>query len=170
MIPESALDAALARLDDEAAVEAAAVALAREQTPYLQYLRTEGFDLLTADERDYLLYLALVVYAACGEHLGEAGVPTLDGDRVEAWDERCWGWMEAASNRPMRERLDAFFAAIDQEELLAFAEDSLVDPERDDDDDGPGGVGAALFVSAASRELGLVALATLIGAIDERLG
>ena len=161
MVPESALDASLARLSTESAVEVAAVAFARAQTPYLQYLRTEGFDLLADAERDYLLYLALVVYDAAVEHRGPAAVPTLAGERIEAWDERCWGWMEAASNRPLRERLDAFFAAIDQEELLAFAEDSLVDPEPGDDDT------PALFADAASRELGLVALGTLIGALDE---
>ena len=165
MIPERALDAALARLADADAVEAAAVAFARAQTPYLQYLRTDGFALLAEGERDYLLYLALVIHAAAVETHGPAGVPTVGGEALEAWDERCWGWMEAASKRPLRDRLDAFFAAVDQEELLAFAEDSLVEPDRDDAD----GEGAGLFAGAASRELGLVALGTLIGALDEAL-
>lgn len=164
MIPESALETALARLSTESAVEVAAVAFARAQTPYLQYLRTEGFDLLSDAERDYLLYLALVVYDAAVEHLGPAAIPTLAGEAIESWDERCWGWMESASNKPMRERLDAFFDAIDQEELLAFAEDSLVDPERDERD-----AEAELFANAGSRELGLVALGSLIGALDEAL-
>lgn len=162
-IPESAVEAALARLDDAAAVEAAAVAFARAQAPYLQYLRTGGFDLLTEPERDYLLYLALVAYAAAADHLGAQAVPTLSGEAIEGWDERAWGWMEAAANKPISTRLDAFYAAIDQEELLAFAEDSLVDPDADDAE-------ATLFANAGSRELGLVALGTLVGALDEALG
>ena len=157
MIPESAIEAALARLTDEAAVEEAMITFATEQGPYVQYLRTDTFALLTEAERDYLQYLALVIYGAVGQ--ATERVPKLRGETIEAWEERCWGWLEASVGKPMPQRLDAFFANVDEEELLAFAEDSLVDPEPDDPDE------AALFASGPSRELGVVALATLIGGL-----
>ena len=162
MIALKTLDDTLAQLDDEASVETAMVAFARQQTPFLQYLRTDGFDLLTDDERDYLLYLALVVYRAFAAESPEAEPPVVSGEDLESLDERAWTWMEAGANQPLHKRLDAFFDNVDQEELLAFAEDSLIDPDRDDDSD----TGAALFTSAASRELGLVGLCVLIMGLD----
>ena len=157
MTSESAIEAALSRLTDEAAVEEAMVAFATEQAPFVQYLRTDTFSLLTEDERDYLQYLALVVYAAVADE--RERVPTLRGEAIEEWEERCWGWLEASVGKPMSARLDAFFDNIDEEELLAFAEDSLVDPEPEEQPE------AALFASGPSRELGIVALAVLIGGL-----
>lgn len=159
MISEAAIDAALAQLADEAAVEEAMIEFATAQGPYVQYLRTDTFALLTDDERDYLQYLALVIYAAIGAEA--RATRALRGERIEAWEELCWTWLESSVGKPMSLRLDAFFAAIEEEELLAFAEDSLVDPEPDD---GDGGV-AGLFASGPSRELGIVALAVLIGGL-----
>ena len=155
MISEAVIDASLARLTDEAAVEEAMVELATAQGPYVQYLRTETFSLLTEDERDYLQYLALVLYGAIAAQTER--VPQLRGEDIERWEEQSWEWLEKSVGKPMSTRLDPFFEAIDEEELLAFAEDSLVDPE-------PGeGQGEGLFATGPSRELGLVALAVLVG-------
>ncbi len=163
MIPQTAIEDALDALDDEGAVEEAILEFAQVQTPYLQYLQTEGFELLSGDERDYLQYLALVIYAAVVDE--EEHVRTLRGEQIETWDERCWEWMQEGSNRSMSQRFDTFFERIDEEELLAFVEDSLVDPEPDDVE----GADAPLFDSAENRELGFVALATLVGGLHEQI-
>ena len=160
MVSEQAIEASLAQLADETAIESAMIDFAREQTPYLQYLRTEGFDLLTDDERDYLQYLALVVYASAKTDGDGSALPTISGEDIESWDERCWTWIQDSVGKPMRERLDTFFDHIDEEELLAFAEDSLVDPKPEEGED-------SLFDSGASRELGIVALGVLIGGLTE---
>ena len=155
MIPEAAIDAALARLTDEAAVEEAMIELATSQGPFVQYLRTDTFALLTEDERDYLQYLALVLYSAIASQLER--VPKLRGEDIERREEQCWEWLEKSVGKPMSKRLDPFFASIDEEELLAFAEDSLVDPEPEEGEE------ASLFKTGPSRELGVVALAVLVG-------
>ena len=155
MISEAAIETALARLTDESAVEEAMVEFATAQGPYVQYLRTDTFALLTEEERDYLQYLALVVYGAVTRE--RERVPKLRGEDIETWEERCWGWLEASVGKPMSKRLDAFFEHIDEEELLAFAEDSLVDPEPEE--------GTGLFASGPSRELGVVALSVLVGGL-----
>ena len=162
MISQDAVDGALAALDSEAAVEEAILHFATSQTPFLQYLRTDSFELLSADERDYLQYLALVIHAAAERELGR--VPELSGALIEGWDERCWEWLQATVGKPMTARLDRFFAEINQEELLAFAEDSLAAAGEDAAD---GDADPELFASGASRELGFVALATLTGGLDE---
>ena len=154
MISEAAIDTSLARLTDEAAVEEAMIELATTQGPYVQYLRTDTFSLLTEDERDYLQYLSLVIYSAITWEVER--VPQLRGEDIERWEEQCWEWLEKSVGKPMSQRLDPFFAAIDEEELLAFAEDSLVDPEPEE------GQEAGLFVTGPSRELGMVALAVLV--------
>ena len=163
MIAEATIEQSLLKLDDEAAIEAAMLEFVSEQVTFTQYLRTDTFELLTEGERDYLQYLALVIYGAVrAEH---SSIPTLDGDAIETWEERCWAWLEPTVGKPMAQRLDVVFENIDQEELLAFAEDSLVDPDRDDS----GEEASDLFETGPSRELGMVALVTLIGALDEVL-
>ncbi len=162
MIPESSIEQSLLRLDDEAAVEAAMLEFVTEQPTFTQYLRTDTFELLSEAERDYLQYLALVIYGAVrAEH---SSLPTLDGEAIEEWEEKVWAWLEPTVGKPMAQRLDVVFESIDQEELLAFAEDSLVDPDRDEGDDE-----AELFATGPSRELGVVAMVVLVGALDEVL-
>ncbi len=158
MISESSIEQSLLKLDDESAVEAAMLEFVTEQPTFTQYLRTDTFELLTEGERDYLQYLSLVVYGAVrSEH---ASLPSLDGETIEEWEEKVWAWLEPTVGKPMAQRLDVVFEAIDQEELLAFAEDSLVDPDRGEDED------AELFGTGASRELGMVGLVVLVGALD----
>jgi len=166
VIPVKAIEQSLDHLTTESALEEAMIAFAQEQTAFLQYLQTESFELLTQDERDYLQYLLLVIYGATtwSQDSAEKDRPKLamvSGEDIESWDEKCWEWMQATVGKPMATRLDKFFESIDQEELLAFAEDSLVDSEEE-------GEGANLFVSGPSRELGYVALAVFIGGLDEQ--
>ncbi len=161
MVAVDTLESSLAKLTDEAAVEVAMVEFAHEQTPFVQYLLGEGFELLTEDERSYLQYLALVMYDAVRTEAGGT-VATASGTTIEEWDERCWQWMQETVGKPMHERLDVFFDNINEEELLAFAEDSLIDPDADEADDD-----LAVFQSGASREMGFVALAVLAGVLRE---
>ena len=163
MISPESIEESQELLSNEEAIERAMLDLATEQTAYLQYFETEGFELLSDEERDYLKYLALVIYGAV--KLEDDRKPEMiSGERLEYWEERCWEWLEGTVGKPMALRLDVFFANIDQEELLAFAEDSLVDPDPDEEEEG-----AQLFASGPSRELGFVALAVFIAALDEWL-
>lgn len=167
MISVEAIEQSLDTLTTESALEEAMLTFAQEQTAFLQYLQTESFELLTQDERDYLQYLLLVIYGAMtptadSAEKDRAKLAMLSGEHIEHWDEKCWEWMQATVGKPMATRLDTFFNNIDQEELLAFAEDSLVDSDEE-------GEGADLFVSGPSRELGVVALAVFIGGLNEQL-
>lgn len=160
MVSNEAIEKALELLDNVSIVEESIIEFATEQTAFLQYLQTEGFKLLTQEERDYLQYLALVIYQAVKKDENE--ISPISGDLIEQWDEKCWEWMQQSVGKSMTTRLDNFFDAIDQEELLAFAEDSLVDPEEDDEDQ-------EIFQTGASREMGMVALGVFIGCIDDTL-
>lgn len=166
MITAISIEESLEQLEKESAVEEAMIEFASDQPAYVQYLRTDTFDLLTPAERDYLQYLALVLYGAVQNE--EDAIPMLGGEDIETWEERCWEWLEPTVGKPMALRLDIFFKNIDQEELLAFAEDSLVDPDENEGDEND--PNATLFDSGPSRELGFVALASLIAALDEALG
>ena len=166
MISVEAIEQSLDQLTTETALEEAMLTFAQEQTAFLQYLQTESFELLTQDERDYLQFLLLVIYGATTPpaESAEKDRPKLamvTGEDIEGWDEKCWEWMQATVGKPMATRLDKFFNEIEQEELLAFAEDSLVDSDEE-------GEGANLFISGPSRELGFVALAVFIGGLDEQ--
>jgi len=141
------------------------LAFATEQTPFLQYLQTDTFELLSAEERDYLQYLALVVFEAFRQN-ASAKQPELTGQRIESLEEQHWDWMQATVGKPMRDRLDIFYDKIDEEELLAFAEDSLIDPDQQSSEAIDDELEAVLFDSGASRELALVALSILIGGLS----
>ncbi len=162
MISEQSIESSLLKLDEESAIEAAMLEFVTEQPTFTQYLRTDTFELLTQAERDYLQYLSLVIYGAV--RVEHSSIPTLGGEEIEEWEEKAWAWLEPTVGKPMAQRLDVIFEQVDQEELLAFAEDSLVDPDREDD-----GEEAELFATGPSRELGMVAMVVLIGALDEVL-
>lgn len=168
MVSEQAIEQSLEALTAAEAVEQGMLTFASEQVPYLQYLRTDSFDLLTDDERDYLLYLGLVIYRAARSEAPQGAPRAIPGERIEEWDERCWEWMQATVGKPMTERLTVFFDNIDQEELLAFAEDSLTPVEED----APAGDAEELklFDTGASRELAFVALAVLVAGLDAVIG
>jgi hypothetical protein len=164
VISLAAIEQSLDHLTREQAIEEAMLSFAQEQTAFLQYLQTEGFDLLSQDERDYLQYLVLVSYrAACHDDASLRKLAMIPGGDIERLDEACWEWMQAAVGKSFHDRLDIFFDNIDEEELLAFAEDSMADPEDEETRE------ANLFTSGPSKELGFVTLAVLAAGMHEQL-
>ena len=168
VVSEQHVEQALEAASEQERVEALMMEFATEQTPAVQYFYTDGFSLLTEAEREYLQYLGLVVYTAAKRTYGQ--MPELAAEDLERWDELAWTWMQDSVGKPWAQRLDIFFSEIDEEELLAFAEDALHAPDDKDDNhesDGEESDEQLLFDSSPSRELAFVGLAVLIGALHE---
>ncbi len=68
---------------------------------------------------------------------------------IETAEDKNWEMLKDASGKHFRERLDVFFDAYPQEDLLAFAEDALVHDEEE-------------MVSSEGREYVFIALKTII--------
>lgn len=119
----------------------------QEQPALFSYLFSENMELLTDEEKNYLLYLSLVIWQSVG-----VLAQTVDEEMVGQLDEENWALLSEASAKIFRDRLDVFFDNYHQEDLLAFAEDALADDEDD-------------IVTKEGRELMIVCLKTVIDSL-----
>lgn len=126
-------------------------AFGRKQPALLAYLFSEHFDLLTQDEREYLLYLTLVIWKTV-ESLREGKV--ISEKEVEIAEEKNWDLLSHVVARRFRERVDVLFQDYAQEDLLAFVEDALMDDED-------------TLVSKEGREPMFVSLKTIIDVLSQ---
>jgi hypothetical protein len=91
------------------------------------YVFSEDFDLLTQEERELMLYLMLVIWQSILRDGGE--VEPVSKLALEDAEERNWELLDTVKENRFRERITVFFDDSDQEDLLAFVEDSLVDDD-----------------------------------------
>lgn len=127
---EDILDQVVERFDDsDAAYEKAVEAMETEQPVLLGYLFSEEFDAFTQDEKEYLLMLSTIIWAAVKEANGE--VETVSEVALSEAEEHNWTRLEGVTAKRFSERMDVFFEDYAQEDLLAFVEDALADDEED---------------------------------------
>ena len=124
-----------------------------QQPAILGYLFSEPFLVLTQEEKEYLLYLSLVVWESCEEVLGVCA--EISPEELEEIEEKNWEKFNEARGKNFREKLDVFFDQYPQEDLLAFVEDSLVISEADE-------VSEDFEVTKEGREPIFIALKTII--------
>ena len=102
------------------------------QPALLGYLLSEGFDILTDEEKPYLLYLASALWKAVNQvHAIDQPIQEKD---LEEREEANWELLNEAQSTRFRDRLDPFFQDTDQEDLLAFVEDALVIDDGEEDE------------------------------------
>ena len=111
----------------EDAIAEALEAFRREQPVLLAYLTSEEFGALQRPEQEFLLYITLVMWLAIKKARGPVGA--VDGEALAAAEEQNWELLASSSKRLFHERLDVFFDASPEEDLLAFLEDALSDEE-----------------------------------------
>ena len=91
------------------------------------YVFSEDFDLLTQEERELLLYLMLVIWQSILRDGGE--MEPVSKLALEDAEEHNWELLETVKSNNFRDRMTVFFDDSDQEDLLAFVEDNLVEDE-----------------------------------------
>lgn len=128
-ISEEIIDHCADRLSDTEEYYTDAVENMKNQQPILlSYLFSENFGMLTQEERDYMLYLTLVIWESVQQvQISMGGIATED---IEAKEEANWQILNDSKARMFKERLDGFFKNTKQEDLLAFVEDALVEDEE----------------------------------------
>jgi hypothetical protein len=87
--------------------------------------------------------------------------PFISPEALSEAEEKNWELLEATPAKRFRERLDVFFAHSTQEDLLAFLEDMLAEPEEDEGDD------AELSVSREGREPMFVLLKSVVDCLEK---
>lgn len=132
--------------EDESALDTALAALeAQQPLLYGFLLESEEFEAFTDAEREYLLFLALVVWKSVEEQYGEC--PEVSEEQLSAAEEKNWEQLGELSETRFRERVSLFFTDYGEEDLLAFVEDALLE---DDDTPVTKEGREALFVSLKS--------------------
>lgn len=128
-IDETTIDHIAVKLGtSESDREAAIVKLEAEQPVLLAYLFSENFGAFLEREREYILFLVLVIIESIkAKHPNQ--VLTIEEALLSETEEENWAKMQTVKAQRFRERLDVFFKDTNQEDLLAFIEDALIDEE-----------------------------------------
>lgn len=138
--------------DDEKVYENAVEDLQRRQPILLAYLFSENFEVFTQSEREFMIYLLLVIWRSMEEVHGPLGKVT--EAQMEVAEENNWTLINEVRGGRFRDRLDVFFDQTPQEDLLAFVEDALVEDEDD-------------LVTPEGREAMFVSLKSMIDCLEE---
>jgi hypothetical protein len=125
-------------------------AFAEAQPVIFAWLFSEEFELLTEDERGYLQYLALIAWKSNEKVNGPVG--SVSEDEIGEAEEKNYAILEASTAKKFRDRLNPFFEDTTQEDLLAFAEEAVLESEDDPD----------ALVSKEGREPIFIAIKTLV--------
>lgn len=151
-VSSDTIDHIIDKLDelDEHQYEQQLRAFAEAQPMLIAWLKSETFDLLTEDERGYLEYLILIIWSAIEQTNGQTDA--VDEDDIGEAEEKNYEVLEESTAKRFRERLDPFFEAYPQEDLLAFAEEAVLEDEDDPES----------LVTKEGREVLFVSLKTVI--------
>lgn len=155
-VSEEIIDAVIEKLDTlgDEQYEKRMDAFAEAQPMVMAYLfDDENFHLLTEDEKGYLQYLALIAWESIIKVNGP-GEPVSEEALGEA-EEKNYAILEASAAKKFRDRLDPFFENYPQEDLLAFAEEAVLENEEDPDS----------LVTKEGREPIFIAMKTVIDAL-----
>lgn len=133
-VTEKTIDAIIDRLDSisDEQYEAQVEEFAAAQPVLIAYLfNEENFHLLTDEEKGFLQYLALIVWMAVVRTNGVGAA--VSEEMIGEAEERNYEILEASTAKKFRDRLNVFFENTPQEDLLAFAEEAVLEDEESGD-------------------------------------
>jgi len=159
-VPEDLIDKVIEELEkySDTQYEKQMEAFSEAQPVIFAWLFGEQFDLLTEDEKGYLQYLSLITWSA-NERLNGPIEPVSE-DQIGDAEEKNYEVLELSHAKNFRDRLNPFFENSTQEDLLAFAEEAVLEEEEEDPD----------VVTPAGREPVFLALKTLIDVLTRNEG
>ena len=122
--------------------------LEKDQPAIINWIFSESFDVLNEDEKQYFLFLSLVVIVSIVEEFPIE--TTINPKEIEEAEEKNWTQFTEQKTKEFRDKVSIFFEGYPQEDLLAFVEDAL-EMEHDEQ-----------VVSVIGRPPIFIALKTLI--------
>lgn len=99
------------------------------QPVVLSYLFSDNFTALSKKEKEYMLFLGVIILAAVYDT--EPDILPVAQDTIGHLEDDNWDVYEHTPEGSFREKLDAFFKDYHQEDLLAFVEDTLMTDSDD---------------------------------------
>lgn len=98
---------------------------------YVNYLNQEIVTILSEEEGDLLFFIHSILLEAFLR--GDDSLKIFEMDAFYNAEEAMWSSYEDNIKAPFRDRINSVFEASKEEDALAFVEDSLVEPEEDED-------------------------------------
>lgn len=151
MVTETTIEEVLESfVNDREEYEESLSDLMDQQPPLLAFLDQESNDVLTEEEKDVLWYIILIIITSVrrsGVSVGE-----LSDIALGNFEESNWEILQQQPKGTFREKITPFFEEYEQEDLLAFVEDTL-----ELEDDSP--------VTAVGRDVIFVSAKTVIDSI-----
>ncbi len=128
-ISEDIINPVIDRLSDADDVyEVHMLEFSEEQPFLLSFLLSEGFNVLSDEEKSLLFYLSMIIYFSIKSEYPDCG--TVELGTIEKVDEENWTKVDENKFKTMKEIADHFFSGYNQEDLLAFVEDALMEDEE----------------------------------------
>jgi hypothetical protein len=125
-ISEEIIDKVMDRIDEEEDLYETLLKNFAEDQPFLMaYLMSEGFEVLNETEKSLLFYMAMVIFESF--KMREHEIHEIDLETISEIDEKNWTQVDERKFRTIKEIADYFFTDYEQEDLLAFVEDALVE-------------------------------------------
>ncbi|MFK8007798.1 MAG: hypothetical protein AB8H03_15575 [Saprospiraceae bacterium] len=115
--------------ESEEAFKEATVDLSMEQPNIAAYIFSDNFDLFTDAEKQYFLFLVLVIFKSIKNEADN--LPRVSAEVLGKFEEKNWELINEVTSKQFRDRLNVFFKNTPQEDLLAFIEDSLLEEEEE---------------------------------------
>lgn len=155
-VSEKIIDAIIEELENlpDEEYERSMEAFAEAQPVLFAWLFSDNFDLLNEDEKGYLQYLALIAWLAIIKVNGP--IEPVSEEQIGMAEEKNYEVLEHSTAKKFRDRLNPFFEQTSQEDLLAFAEDAVLEEEDDPD----------ALVTKEGREPIFVALKTMVDVLS----
>jgi len=130
LISENIIEAIAEEIgNSEQSFKEATVELSEEQPTVSGFIFSENFDLLTQAEKEYFLFLVLVIFKSIKK--SGVAITTTTEQQLGRHEELNWELLNEVNAKKFRDRMDIFFKNYFQEDLLAFVEDSLTEDEEE---------------------------------------
>lgn len=150
LIEQDIIEAAIEELSSSAEKQQELIEQFQEDQPMVfSYLFSESFDSFTEEEKDLLLFIGLVNWRSITKVYPDC--PAVSETMINDAEEENWEMIEDMKHKSFQHKLDFFFEGYPQEDLLAVAEDLIID----DDDQ---------FITQVAKEAIFVSAKTIIDA------
>ena len=146
MVSESIIDKVIEQLQSQDIYQEKLKSLVEHQHAIVSFFESEGFEILSNDERDLLWYLTVVVYESIksqSEHQDFISIK-----KIESAEEHNYSLLKH-DHMKFSEIADLYFDNYPQEDLLALIEDTVI-PDQED------------FPSPVGRKVIFITMKTII--------
>jgi hypothetical protein len=124
MIQESTIEEIIDIYNNEEEAYVKALAEIMEDQPaLLAYLNQESVDILLEEEKDILWYIILVIHNSIEKSQSE--MAEISDVKLSENEEKNWTLFQEQPRGTFREKVTVFFENYNEEDLLAFVEDTL---------------------------------------------